>query len=423
MRKMWKKGIVSAAAAALLIQSLMVPAAAEATISFDDAEYDIPSVFSADITVNGNLEIPDAGELDLEGSFTVAVDQEAGCQSVSGTVSTSGMSMTFNQYFDEEAVLVKIPFVSKVLSYRYRDPVTTPIADPYTAKMFNAINSILQLYYAELFEEEAMQAFGEEIIAAYSDFFSSIEFEPAPKKDCMVGGEPVSCSGVQTVIDADLMMDFMDRMMPVTLPNGMTMEEYYNMLLDISDEYDTDSRDIRQVLEDAFEEMEEGMTLCIYLRTTDSGAFTGPAEVSLSAEGETVALQFRGPAENPFAEIALVEDDEEYQYHEELAVLNIEQASDGAWKCTLSVEGEQAAVLTVNSDLSWELMIAGLADPVTGNFAMEDGAFVINAAYQNFTMSIRAHEGGEVVKPEGTIFELSTATEEELESLFTMFSY
>lgn len=421
MRKMWKKGIVSAAAAALLIQSLMVPAAAEATISFDDAEYDIPSVFSADITVNGNLEIPDAGELDLEGNFTVAVDQEAGCQSVSGTVSTSGMSMTFNEYFDEEAVLVKIPFVSKVLSYRYRDPVTTPIADPYTAKMFNAINCILQLYYAELFDEEAMQTFGEEIMAAYSDFFSSIKFEPAPKKECLAGGERILCDGVQTVINADLMMDFMERMMPVTLPNGMTMEEYYNMLLDISDEYDTDSRDIRQVLREAMEEMEEDLTLLVYLHKTESGAYTGPAEISLTAEGETVSLQFRGPLETPYTEIALVEDDEEY--HEELAVLNIEQASDGAWKCALSVEGAQAAVLTVKPDLSWELMITGLPAPVTGNFAIEDEAFVINAAYQNFTMSIRAHEGGEVVKPEGTLFELSTATEEELESLFAMFSY
>ena len=113
MRKMWRKGIVSAAAAALLIQSLAVPAAADATISFGDTDSSIPSVFSADITVNGNLEIPDGGELSLEGNFTVAVDREAGTESVSGTVATSGMTMNFNQYLDENALLIKIPLCQR----------------------------------------------------------------------------------------------------------------------------------------------------------------------------------------------------------------------------------------------------------------------------------------------------------------------
>ena len=421
MRKMWRKGIVSAAAAALLIQSLAVPAAADATISFGDTDSSVPSVFSADITVNGNLEIPDGGELDLEGNFTVAVDREAGAESVSGTVATSGMTMNFNQYLDENALLLKIPFVSKVLSYSYREPVSSPIADPYVQKLFNGFNSILQLYYAEMFDEEAMQAFGEELMAAYGDFFSTIEFTPAPKKNCMIGGEPVLCDGVQTVIDADLIRDFVNRLMPVTLPHGQTVEDYYNMVLDISDQYDEIEGDVHDVLEDALAEMEDEFTLFIYLRKTDSGAYTGPAEISLTANGSTLALEFRGGAKNPYSEIALVDSYDEYR--DELALVNIEQIGDNAWRCALTFEGEQAAVLTLNSDLSWELMVNGLEGPVTGNFAMEDGAAVINAAYQNFTVSIRAHEGGEVVKPEGTVFELSTATEEELESLFSMFSY
>lgn len=380
-------------------------------ISLPD-DYTDAGVVSAEITLNGRIAMEDYGDMPIEGAFTVAVDQTAGEQSLTGKLSALGMAINFAEYMDYDTLLLQIPGLSQNLSFRYRETDGLNLGDEETNKIFRMLGKVLELYYAEMMDPEAMAAFATDLQTAGEEIFESMSFEGAPVKECRIGTEMVPCQGVQTVITKDFAIQAAERIMEVTYPHGQTLREYFNMVLDAAGE-DSSYQTVSEAIADFFADMPD-MTLSVYMRTAgEEGAYTGLAEVSLSAEDHYLGFQMRGEDDFPVGEMALVEDDTD------LVCVNIDRVGANGFRCVLTVEGVKTAVATLSSDMSWSLMISGLEEPITGNFEEQDGAAVINAKYQNFEISCRIFAGGEVVKPEGEALELTTASAAELESVFS----
>jgi hypothetical protein len=416
MRKSWKtrmrKVFAASMTAALVLSAAVIPAAADEA----DAAGELDLAQAADIEavltpVSANISAKSNGEegtplggAGLDINFDFAIDPNAGAQSASGTLSMSGINMDFSEYADKDALLVKIPGIEKVLSFSFSGiEADSVLGQMIGADQLEAFNHIMDLFKAEIGDPEAMQKYAEEFTAAINDIISQFTIESADPKEVTLGGETVTCNGMKTEITAQLAKDAVNKILGVTLPNGQTIAEYAQMLINLKAEGETQSLDA--VIDDFFADM-PNMDFLMYM--TDEGA---PAELSLAVDGQTMAaLQFRGPQEATWTEIAFVANGED------MAVLNVTPTEAGI-SAALTVQGQQMGTLDVDLT-NGTFALEAMGYSFNGSFAAaEDGSFVITVSAFGLDITVTATTGGTVTKPEGDVLELTTMTEEDFNAI------
>ena len=415
--------------AALVVSTAFIPVAADSSVDAlgGGAEYldgtdlgdyaALSGSTTTEISVSGSVNTESLGDLSLNADVTMVVDHDAGAQSMTGAIQASGVSYEFAEYMDADAILLKIPGLPKVLSYNYQ----TLAEDSYLAQMvgaenLNVINNALKLNYASLAGGPEVERYAQEITTILTDTFSQLEVSEAPEKECRVGDGTVSCTGYQAVITKDVALDTANKLLAVQLPNGQTFEEYINMLLAISNSgSDSDveevsgSEDAISLINNALEDMPD-LTGAVYLNNNF------PVELSLTAEGSTIALQLRGPETAPWSEIALVNDDED------AAVINV-SVEGSVYKAVVSASGSEVATFSFDTEaMTYEANIPALGSPITGTFNVDGDAFVFTASYNDLQISARTTEGGTVTKPEGEVLELTTMTAEDFQAISSEFA-
>ena len=434
-----RKLFAAAVTGVLVMQAAFVPVMADEEAIPDLGDIDIEALeempglgsMTTDFEVTGTISAGELGDLELNVDGQIVADSDAKAQSLTGSFSTSGISYDFSEYFDGEAILLKIPGLPKVLSYNYHaDPAGTFLGELVGADTLNAVNHILQLSYAEAADPEAMQQFGEELSAVFTDAMNQLAFEPAPEKECTIGGEAVTCQGLQAVISQDFVRELVDKLLGVSMPNGQTIQEYVDMLLALNVQDSTTSSTPASVSEavESFLPQLPDLTFRMYMN--EDGSM--PVEFDLEAEDSTLALKLAGPAETPWSEIAITVDDQE------VANLLIEMAADGVRvsltaegeevcafeftygesgaTATLYVQGNELGTLVIDvTNGTFELSSAFLPSAITGTFAVDGDALTITADYEGLHISFSTKPGGTAVKPEGEVLELTEMTQEDFQ--------
>lgn len=425
MRKTGKRfgRLVGAAmAAALAMQTAFVPVmAADSTAEVPDLSSEVQvlesmlptgSALTSEISLSGAVN-----GVDISADLIAVTDAEKAASSLSGAVNAAGTDISFDAYMDAGKVELKLPDLP-VLSYDYTaDPSGSLLAQLFGEETLKAMNKVLQLVNSGYMggNPEGMQKLAEQLNQIYAEAMNQVKFEAAPSKDCTLGGEKVSCVGMQTTITGQFIADILGKMLDCTLPNGQTYREYFDMVLSLSNTGASPASGSLPKNADAFIEQYAAMpevTFAMY--TTAEGT---PAEFDLTAQGSTLAVELRGAAATPWTEIAVVVDGKEN------AVLYVEPTETG-FELSLVAAGSEMGYLVIDmQDMTFELNSTMLPSPVVGSFAFDGESFSAYVSYDELECSLSFAQGGVVAEPEGDeVIDLTKITEEEFNTVFSQLS-
>ena len=421
MRKKWLKTALAAVTAAALTMSFGTAAvmaeeseASDVIDVMDDLGLDIPEggSITSEISVSGALSA--LGDSEIQADILAVVDSDAAAQSMTGSVTISGMTLSFGEYFDADALVLQIPMLPKALSYNYNaDPEGTILAEMLgTSKPLDTINKYLLLIYKALSQDPACEAYAEELAEVFSSFAGSLEFGLADEKEVIVGDGTETASGMNAVITADAAADLANDLLAVTLPNGQTMEEYINAMADLGNYMNGDvegGADISAIIADYLVDMPD-MTATLYL-DSDSN----PREISLSAEDSAIALQFRG-AEIPYTDIAFAVDGEA------IASAKVDITETGAEIALIVSDSEVAKISVDTSAGTFSVESEYLPETITGTISFDGDDMVLATDFMGLHIETRTYQGGEVTKPEGEALELTTMSAEDFQDIFSSIS-
>ncbi len=409
-------------ASALAVQTAFVPVMADDTVS-DQAVAEEITADAEEIRQSFESMIPKGrmtSEISVEGAVAGVdldigllsiADTESGAAYASGDVSVNGSSMSVEAYMDEHHVDLGLQGLP-TMSYDYtEDPSDTLLAQAVGADTLKAMNQVLSLIHSAYLggNPEAMANLSEEVAAIYADVMGQMQFAALPEKECLLGGEPVACQGVSTVITGELVADLINRMMDVTLPNGQTYREYMNMVLSL---YSSQGLQGMPASVDEFVETYKALPeIGLEIYVTETGV---PVECTLTAEDSSLQIQLRGPADAPWSEIAYLMDGTE------MAVITTDVTDSDVTVTAASGDTTVAELVIGLDDMSFVLSTIALPASIMGNIEFDDEAVVINAAYDALSITARMYQGGTVEEPsdEGGI-KLNELTEEEFNEVFT----
>ena len=451
MRKKWgiRKLLAAAVTGVIVAQAAFVPVMADEVDSVAEeletvAEEELEGVtealgeleeiqkgITADFSVTGSLDAGEAGQFAVDANGQLIVG--GGAESLSASVDLSGITIDCAQYFDGESVLLKIPGLPKVLSYKYAEDAdeNSLLAQIAGIDTINLINSALRLVRSEM-DTEAMAKFSEELAAAIAEVMNTIEFAPADEKECTINGETVTCQGAQFTLTKDFAKELLDKVLAVHYPTGQTIEEYFDLVFAVSSksEDETIPASVKEAIDQFLGQMPD-FAVKVYMYED------AVAEIDLEAEGSVMAIQFRGN------QIGYLNDEIAINLDgEDMAVLNMSVADTG-FSAALTVQGEEmgsvAAEMTetgINASLivqgteigtltvdmtegTFEINSAMLPAPITGKFAFDGEKLTLSGDIMGLQIEINIAEGGTPVKPEGDVLELSTMTQEDFQSITT----
>ena len=412
MSRKWLKAACAALTAAALTMSMGSAAifAAESDVSEMIPDLDIASelpvgAMTSEFKITGTLPSSPLGDLEIDADVTAVVDPAAGAQCMSGTIGASGMTFEFQEYFDTDKIMVKIPGMQNVLSYDYKaDPAGTALGEIAGVENLTTINKVLQLMSALAANDESVAAFGEEIMGVVQGALSKVEFGAADEKVCIVGNSTETCQGMKATITKDIVSEILHGVMGCTLPNGQTYGEYFAMIASL--EGQTVSADeFVDSLDSQLADMPD-MDLAVYMDENGS-----PVEVDLIADGSTLALQFRGEA-IPYTDIYLVADDEV------VGSLKANITETGAEISVTAGDGDQAmniGTLTFDAQAgTFAISSPYLPQDITGTFSFDGTALSCSVDVMGLHIEGNFTQGGTVAEPEGEVVELTQMSEEEL---------
>lgn len=418
MSKKWLKTACAAIMAAALTVSGGAAVFAEETDTLDilgslseleGADIEMPAM-TTEIKISGSIPAESLGDLEINADLKVTADPSAGAQSLTGTVSTSGVSYSLAGYFDDSCLMVQIPGLPKVLSYNFNsDAASSPLAQMVGVKPLETINKYLQLLSKSMNDKDAAIAYTEQLAQCFMNAVNNLEIGTADEKECIVGSGTKVLPGMSAKITKDTIASFANEFLQVTLPNGQSMEEYIKMMAEFANSMDGDDSevDVTAYLQSMINELPD-FTGSVYMDESM------PREISLEAEGSVVALQFRGE-EIPFTDIYLVTDDEV------VGSVITELTETGLTSNIFVGDGEEAmniATVTFNAETyEYSISTPYLPGEITGQFQMEGNTFTCTANYQGLSIEISAYEGGEVTKPEGEVLELTEMSGEDFQAI------
>ena len=426
-KRNFKKLFAVVLTGAFALQTALVPVMAEESVS-EDAELveeivDLSGLsmedmgalgaVTLDIDASGSISMGGTELFDIDADITLAADASTGQHSASGSVGSNGISVNFAEYMDTEKIQVKLPGLAQVLSYNFQeDPSGSFLASVVGEDTLKVLNNALQLMSSAYSNPEAMAEVGQQIAEIITGAIGNLEFEQAPEKECSVGGEMVTCQGVQATISKELIMDIVSQIMEVSLPIGITYEEYFDGILAMSAQTDPSMpSSVTDVVGAYLEELPDEFLYAMYM--TDAGT---PAEFDLTVEDtmgpSTLALEFRGPVEMFWSEIALTVDGNE--------VMLLTTDFDGtAFTAALTVSGQEMGTFSLNlEDMSFEIASPMLPFEITGQVIMnEDGTVTVIVNIDALTITITMSYGGTVEELDGEVLDLSTMTEEDFNSI------
>ncbi len=425
MRKThFKKLVAAVLTGALALQAAFIPVMAEdAGIDSDipdtelldeiaalsNADKGDLGVITVDIDAAGSVTMNGASLFEIDAEVVSSADLANGTHSTTGSVSSSGITVDFSEYMDSETIQLKLPGVPMVLSYNYQnDPSGSYLASMVGEDALKVINNALKLVNASTTNPEGMAAFGQEISAIFAEAAGSLKFETAAEKECSIGGKAVVCQGVQAPISKDLIMDTVSKVFDCKLPIGITYGEYFDRIFALQAQTDPSApKSIKEFIDYTFASM-PGELVCAYYVTEDGA----PAEIDLTAEGNTLAIQLRGPAGMNWSEIAVTAGDTE------IGLLSINMSETG-YEASVSVSGQVMATLSINaSDMSYLLTSPMLPFEIAGQIIVnEDGSMTLVNNCDNLVVTTTISYGGTVEKPEGDVLELSSMTEQDFAAI------
>jgi len=385
--------------------------------------------FGFDFNLSGgssSAESSEASEPAVSASVSYAQDADAKNQSLTGTVSMSGVNIDFQEYLDEKHIVLSCPtFLEKALSYDYTNDNPTGGLASYKdtlAQVNGAIRAVRDAVTSGSF------TISNEYRKAVTDALNGSNlWTDGGTKDVTVDGSAVSCTGYTMTLTGEQLSAVYKAAMDTPLSDGgMSMRELLSMFGSFAGAaVNSEASDITSQLEEA--ESQLGSVSAVYTYYIDD-KYVREIDVTMSqADSDSSTESVESGADSTTMSILLTGKD--VPWHEmtmsngESTVLALSTAVDGS-KTTYSFATEDGSAVTLSYDTASGAFALGdgSSTVLEGTFAKSDDGYKLNTAVEGYAIDLTFKKGAKVTPFDGETMELTTASEEELSSLMETLS-
>lgn len=411
--KKYARLFTTAVTAAVLALSA-VPAAAESSVPQEITDA-LKGTFVADEpikTIRGFADVFKGDQLQFDadvnlgeegsGKVSAAFDKKSLNHSITGTISAGGVNIDFQESMDDTRLAIACPVILQTpVSYDFTNDSPTGALEQYSSYISMA-NQVIRT----LRENASSGSLGAKVSDSYTEAvlnkLNELTFTAIDGKDCTAGSATVACSGWQTTVSGEWLADLADTALNTPMQdNGLScldsLRQTGALISSLGGDYDIS--DIEQ-LPDQLRTIGE-ITLDCYC---GDGVVR---EVDITAEG-TAAIKLTGETV-PWHNIVVETGD--------VTIPFLTTTEEGT-KTTYSTISEGSAMAVSYDTASGEYSVQMDDIPViSGTFGRSDSGIVFSGAAEGVDFSFNVSDKAEIKPIEGETIELTTATEEQMQSL------
>ena len=368
---------------------------------------------------NYTLAVELAGETDgedigIKASYQQNAEQKM--HSVNGKVEYSGASVDFHEYMDEDGLLISVPkLYPDVFGYYFNEEKDGYAAEILGNDFFDAFDDLCLTSMNDMASSAKMSA---AYLKVLEDNYNALEFENVPKATFQVEGKDVTCKGYQTTLTEENLDACLDELSAVyDTYNKNTIRDVKTMCKELG----LDDDDIKDLDNNAFDSLKDkidGMpdldvTFYIYKNRLAAVVVTGTDETG----DMELDVEFRGgttPTQNTFITYGLNGDS---------GTVKILGKTEDSVEKTKIVEvygGEKTTLASINYDYAnKELEVETGDSDIMATIDNSDKGLVIDMEdlYSSSTLKLTLKRGSNIKKPEGDVFDIGTASEDDFYDL------
>lgn len=368
---------------------------------------------------NYTLAVELAGETDgedigIKASYQQNVEQKM--HSVNGKVEYSGVSVDFHEYMDEDGLLISVPKqYPDVFGYYFNEEKDGYAADILGNKFFDAFDDLCLTSMNDMAASAKMSA---DYLQVLKENYDALEFVNAPKATFQIEGKDVSCKGYTTTLTEENVDACLDELSEVyDTYNKNTIDDVKTMCKELG----LDDEDLKDFDCNAFDSLKDeidGMpdldvTFYIYKNRLAAVVVTGTDETG----DMELDVEFRGgttPTQNTFITYGLNGDSGT------LKILGKTEDSVEKTKIVEVYDGEKTTLASINYDYAnKELEIETDDGDIMATIDNSDKGLIIDMEdlYSASTLKLTLKRGSNIKKPEGDVFDIGTASEDDFYDL------
>lgn len=305
-------------------------------------------------------------------------------------------TVDFQAELTEEQLRVQVPVVSGyIFTYDYTKPKSSFMQENFGYRLDTLDEMLQNLYFAKRDTE-----FDSDLAKTIIEEGQKLEFEKVEAEEFEVDGQDRNCKGISTVITQDCIQNIMDE-----------IENVYQESESVAYGYDG-------YVEEYFDEIEQGIADMEDVEVTFFIYKNKLACIRIEEGEEDAELRFLG-GDTRMQNMHLLFDGEELLRLEGETVESTEVKK-------FFVEGEETASLEYdqkNGDL--DITMNNGSTSLSGNILLDKDSFnasidktMVNGQFVDVKWGISVQKGASFEKIEGTEFNLSQATEQDMQELF-----
>ena len=377
---------------------------------------------AADQVADGNytFAVEYNGEVYGEGFVVKASYQQNTEQkkhSINGKVEYYDTKMDFHEYMDEDGMLVSIPKIyPDVFGYYFNEETDGYITEVLGDDFFEALDDLCVTSMNDMAAGARMRA---DYLTVFKDNYDALEFENADKAVFQIEGKDVTCKGYKTTLTEENVGGCLEQLSEVyDSYNKNTIRDLKTMLKELgmdADEIADLDDNVFDTWRDEIDDMPDlDVTFYIYKDRLAAVVVTGTDETG----DMECDVEFRGgttPTQNTFITYTLNDDSAM------LKILGKTEDSVEKTKIVEVVEGEKKTLASIDYDYkNKELEVETDETSFTAEIDNSDKGLVVAMTDINDTgaeLKLTLKRGSNIKKPEGDIFDIGTASEEDLYDL------
>ena len=350
-----------------------------------------------------------ASDADETVEFKLSYQQDASkkCQALNGKVGVDGTNFDVHEYLDEEQLMVSIPkLYPDVFYYSLTENKDGYIREIVTARELDAFDHLLSCYVNNL---DVTDGISTEYAKVLREDVNDLTFENVPKRKFKVDGKVKKCKGYTTTVTEDDLNKWIDDMSAVYDEYNEDIAEDMSVLTsgDESDPFD----DMREAVDGMYD-----MDVTFYLYKNRIVAIE-----AVNESDDSILVEFRGGDYAWQNTVLTCKND----YGETAVIKLLGKTEDSVEKMKLAMEydGDKEVLGTLEYDTkTGDLTIS--SDEVDIDLTVEKTAKDLVISLKEFDVedltfsgSITVKHGSNIKKPEGDIFDIGTASEDDFYEL------